>query len=96
MKTVASHIPENCKAEFLRRLQLLDENITITRTHIVEGVTESKTYWYGPENIGTYANRLNGLIKQRDGICIALGILGLMVEWDGDHPVRIVPDPNDN
>ena len=90
--TVATHIPENCKDEFLRILRINEENIRQTKDYISSAYEDTLRSTSSIESAAAYSARLTGYVSERSAICRSLRVLGLSVVWNGEHPESIIID----
>lgn len=88
--TVATHIPENCRKEFLRMLQDNEKDILETKYRLQSTASDTLRY-SSVESVATYAARLTGKVAERQVIIRTLRVIGLETVWDGEHPINVVP-----
>ena len=81
----------NQKNRFLYYLNDLADRIEATKKDIADGaMADSPFYTSNFENISAYATRIRGYYEKRDGICLALNVMGYLVKWENNRPVDIV------
>lgn len=77
------------KESILSALGIMEKRIHNMKETITSITNDARYGESVGENIATYATRLNGHMQERRGFCSALNILGLHVEWDGEHAIDI-------